>query len=98
MEIIRYISYLLGASSSSPFVNDSYNGYYYLSTFNQTGSWINLERNLYRDFSAAFPSINITNYYIDYFEIYEYSYAANEPITLLLDNLKLGTGIPVEEN
>jgi hypothetical protein len=53
------LSYVLASSIlTNPFANDSTNVFYYVSDFNQTGTWANLVRNVKADLEAAFAPTN----------------------------------------
>ncbi|MFW9922321.1 MAG: hypothetical protein ACFFDW_03425 [Candidatus Thorarchaeota archaeon] len=60
------IYYILGASSSTSFLNGSSNVYYYVENFNSTGVWYNLVRDLSKDIEGYFGESNwiITNLYL----------------------------------
>ena len=48
------IYYVLGSSSNFGASNSTYDVYFWVDNFNQTGEWLNLVRNIYDDIEAAF--------------------------------------------
>jgi len=87
----NYINYLLGAGSSQPFTNGS--SWYTLTveSFNTTGTWNLMRRNLTADYEEAFgPSSDIT---IDEI-ILRMDVSTNDGLTILFDEMHFIDGAP----
>ncbi len=86
----RYFNYLLGAGSSQPFTNASTSRTFYVESFNTTGTWNLLRRNLTADYEASFgPSSNLV---IDQI-ILRMSVGTNDGLTILFDEMHFIDGV-----
>ena len=91
-----FVLYVLATGSSMP-ANSSTMVSFPTGTINQTGTWLTVKRNVYRDFEAYFTTRNVGDYFINQLLVLLGSDESTDPVVLLLDNLKFGTGMPVGE-
>ncbi|MBN2228372.1 MAG: hypothetical protein JW779_02190, partial [Candidatus Thorarchaeota archaeon] len=80
----HYFNYLLGGGSSQPFGNASASCTFYVESFNNTGTWNLLQRNLTADYEAAFGSS--ANLVIDQL-VLRMSVGTNGGLTILFDEM-----------
>ncbi len=90
------IGYMLATGLDMP-ANTSDTVFYPTDNINQTMTWLTVKRNLYRDFEAYFTTRNAEDYFMEAFLVLPSSNDVLEPVVLLIDNLKFGTGMPVGE-
>ncbi len=86
-----YFNYLLGGGSNQPFGNGSSWCTFYVESFNTTGSWNLLERNMTADYEAAFgpaPALVIEQI------VLRMSVGTNDRLVLLFDEMHFVDGAP----
>lgn len=87
----NYVNYVLGAGSSQPFSNGSNYYTFFVESFNTTGTWNLMQRNLTADYEEAFgPSSNIV---IDEL-ILRMGVSTNDGLTILFDEMHFIDGTP----
>ena len=69
--------------------------YFFTEDFNISTSWMRLSRNIYRDISQLNASLE--DFYLFSLNFYFHTESPSSALTLLVDNIAFGTGIPICE-